>query len=51
MKKQKYYTNPVMDNPRGIYLIDNAGCADIELIQCTRYNCFNEKAVIHLKKI
>jgi len=50
MKKQKYYTNPVMDNPRGIYLIDNAGCADIELIRCIRYSCHSEKAAVYLRK-
>ncbi len=49
MKNQKYYTNPVMDNPRGIYLIDNAGCADIEFIRCIRYNCQGEKAIIYLQ--
>lgn len=50
MKKQKYYTNPVLDNPRGIHLVNNAGCADIELIRCIRYSCHSENAAVYLRK-
>ena len=50
MKKQKYYANPVMDNPHGINLVNDTGALDIELIRCIRYNCHSEKAAIYLRK-
>ncbi len=50
LKRQKYYANPVLENPHGMNLLDRGGAANIELIRCVRYNCHCEKAVIYLKK-
>lgn len=50
LKKQMVYANPVTDNPHGINILAETKHSDIERIDCIRYNCYNEKAVICLKK-
>jgi 3-oxoacyl-[acyl-carrier-protein] synthase II len=50
LKNQMLYANPVGENPRGIYLLNDTGHSKVELIRCIRYNCHGEKAVIYLKK-
>lgn len=50
LKNQVCYASPVRDNPHGINLLNDTKCSNIELIRCVRYNCYNEKAVIYLKK-
>ena len=50
LKRQRYFANPVRENPHGMNLLDGTGAANIELIRCVRYNCHGEKAVIYLKK-
>lgn len=50
LKNQIYFANPVKDNPHGINLFENTKYLNIELIQCIRYNCYKEKAIILLKK-
>jgi 3-oxoacyl-[acyl-carrier-protein] synthase II len=44
------FANPVMDNPHGLRLVERTAPADIEIIACARYNCFNEAMVIDLAK-
>ena len=51
LKKQLCYANPVIDNPHGINIRHKAVRPDIEFIRCIRYNCFNEKAAIRLRRI
>ena len=50
LKNSVCYTNPVKDNPRGIHILEESEQSEIELIQCIRYNCNGNKAVIYLKK-
>ncbi|MBI5874544.1 MAG: hypothetical protein HZB81_01625, partial [Deltaproteobacteria bacterium] len=50
LKKQMVYASPVTDNPHRINLINETKRFDIERIDCIRYNCYNEKAVVCLKK-
>ncbi len=50
LKDGMVYANPVKDNPRGINLITDTEPAGIELIRCTRYNCYGKKADIYLRK-
>ncbi len=66
LKNQKYYANPVLDNPHGINILignnpplskggmegfsEQTKPSDIELIRCIRYSCHSEKAAIYLRK-
>jgi 3-oxoacyl-[acyl-carrier-protein] synthase II len=50
LKRQRYYGNPIQENPHGMKLLEGTGAAQIELIRCIRYNCHGEKAVIYLKE-
>lgn len=50
LKKQLYFACPVKDNPHGINIVNCSRHLNIELIRCVRYNCYNEKAVVYLKK-
>ena len=66
LKNQKYYANPVLDNPHGINILignnpplskvgmggfsEQTKRSDIELIRCIRYSCHSEKAAIYLRK-
>ena len=50
LKNQMMYSNPIINNPHGLNIVDETKDANIELIQCIRYNCFNEKAAIYLMK-
>jgi 3-oxoacyl-[acyl-carrier-protein] synthase II len=50
LKNRMMYSNPILNNPHGLNIVDETKNADIELIQCIRYNCFNEKAAIYLRK-
>jgi 3-oxoacyl-[acyl-carrier-protein] synthase II len=66
LKNQKYYANPVLDNPHGINILignnpplskvgmegfsEQMKRSDIELIRCIRYSCHSEKAAIYLRK-
>jgi 3-oxoacyl-[acyl-carrier-protein] synthase II len=50
LKRQRYFANPIRENPHSMNLLDKTGDANIELIRCVRYNCHGEKAVIYLKK-
>ena len=66
LKNQKYYANPVLDNPHGINILignnpplskggmegfsEQTKPSDIELIRCIRYSCHSKKAAICLRK-
>ena len=50
LKNQEFYANPIRDNPHNIHLINETKRSNIELIHCIRYNCYGEKAAIHLRK-
>ncbi len=50
LKKQAVYANPVTDNPHGINLVNETKRFDIERIDCIRYNCYDEKAVVCLNR-
>lgn len=49
LRNQTLYASPVIDNPHGLNIVNNAGPCDIELIKCVRYNCFNQKGLIQLR--
>ena len=50
LRNQTIYANPVTDNPHGLTIVSETKHQNIELIRCVRYNCFNEKAGIYLRK-
>jgi 3-oxoacyl-[acyl-carrier-protein] synthase II len=48
--KQIRYACPVRDNPHGMRLCTATEQEKIEKIQCVKYDCFHEKAVIELTR-
>jgi 3-oxoacyl-[acyl-carrier-protein] synthase II len=50
LRNQTAYASPVTDNPHGLNIVINTAPCNIELIRCVRYNCFNEKAAVFLRK-
>jgi len=50
LMSQVRYACPVQDNPHGVGICTVTEKASIETIQCIKYNCFHEKAVIALKR-
>jgi 3-oxoacyl-[acyl-carrier-protein] synthase II len=50
LRNQTLYANPVTDNPQGLNIVHDTVPCNIELIRCLRYNCFNEKAAVYLRK-
>jgi 3-oxoacyl-[acyl-carrier-protein] synthase II len=50
LRKQTRYACPVQDNPHGIELCTTTEEKKTEGIQCVKYNCFHEKAVVELRR-
>ena len=50
LRNRKFYPNPVADNPRGLNIAQGAMKGDFGVVECVRYNCQAEKAVIILKR-
>jgi 3-oxoacyl-[acyl-carrier-protein] synthase II len=50
LMNQTRYACPVQDNPHGIRICTTTESTSIQRIQCIKYNCFDEKAVIELKR-
>jgi hypothetical protein len=50
LMSQVRYACPVQDNPHGVKICTVTEKASIETIQCIKYDCFHEKAVIALKR-
>ncbi len=50
LRNRMLYASPVQDNPHGLNIVDRTVSRDIELIRCIRYNCYENKAVICLRK-
>ena len=48
LRNQKLYACPVQDNPHGLRLCASTEEKDLETIQCVKYDCFRERAVIEL---
>jgi len=46
LKSQTLYACPVRDNPHGMRLCTSTEQKNLERIQCVRYGCFRERAVI-----
>jgi hypothetical protein len=50
LMKQVLYACPVQDNPHGLRLCASTQEKGLETIQCVRYDCFRERAVIELRR-
>jgi 3-oxoacyl-[acyl-carrier-protein] synthase II len=50
LRNQTRYACPVQDNPHGVTLCNETEPRRLETIQCIKYSCFREKAVIELRR-
>ncbi len=50
LRNQKLYACPVQDNPHGLRLCASTEEKELETIQCVKYDCFRERAVIELRR-
>ena len=50
LRKQTRYACPIQENPHGIELCTVTEEKQTERIQCVKYDCFHEKAVIELRR-
>jgi 3-oxoacyl-[acyl-carrier-protein] synthase II len=50
LRNRKLYSCPVPDNPHGLRLCASIGEKNLETIQCVRYGCSRERAVIELRR-
>jgi len=48
LQKQMLYASPVLDNPRGLHLLDATKMTDIDSLCCLDCNCYGEKAAVYL---
>ncbi|HUI45034.1 MAG TPA: beta-ketoacyl synthase N-terminal-like domain-containing protein [Nitrospirota bacterium] len=48
LNKQRYYPNPVQDNPRGLRILTDSGPAHIASIECVGYDCHSTRAAVRL---
>jgi len=48
LSKQRYYPNPVHDNPQGLRILINSGPAHIASIECIGYDCQSKRAAVRL---
>jgi hypothetical protein len=46
LRNQTLYACPVLDNPYGVRLCSSTERKNLERIQCVRYGCLGERAVI-----
>ena len=50
LRNQTRYACPIQDNPHGVRLCTSTEKQEIERIQCIKYSCSGEKAVIDLRR-
>jgi 3-oxoacyl-[acyl-carrier-protein] synthase II len=48
LSKQRYFPNPVQDNPQGLRILTDSGSANIAAIECVGYDCHSTRAAVRL---